>query len=375
LPILKIVGLSSKNRKYSQDPRGSLALLLAARELLPNSCDSVLEHNFKCLIYSSLSKASWAKYDSGWNSLRKFYEGKNSKIVLPLCIEDFREFVVWALKNRNLKPDTVSSYLTSIALAHSLSGVDCVKFRNDKIINMCLSGAENCCLYMPQKTLRNRKAMSIHSLLLLGHKIASLDWKIASKTAVWAAATTAFFSSARLGEILPAAGNDYDPVCTLLWKYVRFVGNDRILIFIPSTKTSNTKGEVLDLFEFLPNICCPVAALKRHFIESKKRENFSMSDPVFLFESGKGLTTKIFNEVLSVLLAEICNPETDFFSCHSFRAAIPSMIANYPDKSFTKEIMDWGRWKSDSFLLYTRTVSNKRKSLFDKISVIIKNSM
>jgi len=240
---------------------------------------------------------------------------------------------------------------------------------------MCLSGAENCSLYMPQKTLRNRKAMSIHSLLLLGHKIASLNWKNASKTAVWAAATTAFFSSARLGEILPSAGNDFDPVCTLLWKYVRFIGNDRILIFIPSTKTSNTKGEVLDLFEFLPNICCPVAALKRHYIECSKRKNFSMSDPVFLFESGKGLTTKIFNEILLVLLSEICNPETDFFSCHSFRAAIPSIIANYPDKSFTKEIMDWGRWKSESFLLYTRTVSNKRKSLFDKISVIIKNSM
>jgi len=289
-------------------------------------------------------------------------------------MECFRAFVVWALKCKLLKPATVSSYLTGIALAHSLCGMECENFRNDRIINLCLSGAEKSSIYMPQKQ-KNRKAMSIHSLLILGHNIAKSNWKPISKSAIWAAATLAFFSSARLGEILPNSEKNFDPVCTLLWKYVHFIDNDRILIFVPSTKTSSTKGEILDIFEFMPNLCCPVSALKRHFIESKKRENFSMSDPVFLFESGKGLTTRKFNEVLSYALAEICDPETDFFSCHSFRAAIPSIIANYPDKSFTKDIKDWGRWKGDSFLLYTRTISNKRKFLFSKISVILKNSM
>ena len=44
--------------------------------------------------------------------------------------------------------------------------------------------------------------MSLPLLKLLSHELAKSDWTVDKKATVWAACTTAFFGSFRLGEIL-----------------------------------------------------------------------------------------------------------------------------------------------------------------------------
>jgi len=334
----------------------------------------MLDSKLRNLIFSSLSKSSWAKYDSGWNSFLKFQKSVDKHISLPISIEHLRAYVVWALSNANLKAETVSSYLTGIKLAHILSNLECADFRNDRVIDMCLKGGKNLKCF-DLKSSKTRNAFSIHALLFLGDKIASLNWSDYSKLVVWTAATTAFFSSARMGEILPQSSSQNDPFRTLCWNYVKFLEDGRILIFIPCTKTSPRKGEIIDLFPFIPNLVCPTSSLKRLFEESKKKTNFSMKDPVFSFFSGKPLTPRILNEILESLLGGFFTDNSGSFSCHSFRAAIPSIVADYPDESFTCDIKDWGRWKGESFKIYARTVANKRKFLCDKIYKIIRDSL
>jgi hypothetical protein len=53
---------------------------------------------------------------------------------------------------------------------------------------------------------------------------------------------------------------------------------------------------------------------------------------------------------------------------HSFRAAIPSALANNPDLAGEDDIKSWGRGSSDSFRLYTRLKHNQKRVIFSKIT-------
>ncbi len=56
---------------------------------------------------------------------------------------------------------------------------------------------------------------------------------------------------------------------------------------------------------------------------------------------------------------------------HSFRAAIPSAMANNPDMASVEDLKSWGRWSSDSFRLYTRLKLKKKRLIFNKITSIL----
>ena len=59
-------------------------------------------------------------------------------------------------------------------------------------------------------------------LLTIGHRIAGSGWDLISRQTVWAACTTAFFSSACLGELLSYCAHAHDPSADLLWRDVLF---------------------------------------------------------------------------------------------------------------------------------------------------------
>jgi len=61
----------------------------------------------------------------------------------------------------------------------------------------------------------------------------------------------------------------------------------------------------------------------------------------------------------------------DDISCHSFRSAIPTIIAGYAGNSDISDIKEWGHWASNSYKLYTKLEKEKRKALFNKLSKII----
>ena len=103
--------------------------------------------------------------------------------------------------------------------------------------------------------------MNIHLLDILGHRISALGWSVFSKQVLWTACTVSFFSSCRMGELLPLHEKLFDPKTTLLWENVKFVSDNEILIRVPYSKTKGFKGKLLDIYPLLDDKKCLVAAL------------------------------------------------------------------------------------------------------------------
>ena len=127
----------------------------------------------------------------------------------------------------------------------------------------------------------------------------------------------------------------------------------------------------VDIFRFPGHGTCPVKSI---IALRKLSVNNGPDCPVFGFDSGKNLTLNILNSSIRTLLESHLGPESAHFSGHSFRAAIPAVLAKYPEHSSSDEIMGWGRWKSSAYLLYTRLKADQRRKIFDKISTMLNNS-
>jgi hypothetical protein len=325
-----------------------------------------LSSEFESLINASRASSTWSVYASGWKSLQNFVTEIGAEFQWPVDIETVRTYVVWCIAKKNLRASTVKLYLSAIKMAHTLQGSTPVEYHKDKIVDMLLSGATN---VGPTPT-KTRRAMNMSTLLLLGHRIASTTWGKLSKQVVWAACTTCFFTSARLGEILACNPSVFDPYSTLCWSNVALLDKNEMIIYIPSTKTS-PKGEFIDLYPIPSHPCCPVAALKKLLELQKKEMNWSKDLPVFTFCSGKFLTPKELNNTLKSLLGDLFQPGLNSITCHSFRAAIPSAVCAWPEKFEVKELQEWSRWRGSSYVNYCRSFRDQRRKLFDKIVSIL----
>jgi hypothetical protein len=57
---------------------------------------------------------------------------------------------------------------------------------------------------------------------------------------------------------------------------------------------------------------------------------------------------------------------------HSFRAALPSAMANCPDIANESDVKLWGRWNSSAYKLYTRLTPRQKRVIFEKIMSSLK---
>ena len=208
--------------------------------------------------------------------------------------------------------------------------------------------------------------MNIHLLNILGHRIAQLEWADFSKQIVWTACVVSFFSSCRMGELLPSHEKSIDPLTTLTWSKVNFINKKEIAIFVPYTKTTGFKGKIIDIFEVNIEDICPAAALVKLKNMAETRGLAKPFVPVFSFKKDSFLTRKKLNSYLATLLADFVDPYHKITG-HSFRAAIPSTQAISSGINSANDIKDWGSWTSDCYLLHTKQESEKRKVLFSRI--------
>jgi hypothetical protein len=209
--------------------------------------------------------------------------------------------------------------------------------------------------------------MTLPLLITLGRRIAATSWPALDKQVIWAAATTGFFGTVRMGEILAYAEKSFSPASDLLWEDVRCSSPSFLLIHLKNPKSGIPGGEKVDLFEFPGYDCCPVQAIRNLRAKQIEAGNSDESLPVFRFSSGKNLTCAIMNKILADLLPDFCSPGHDSVTCHSFRAGIPSTIALFPDLMSSDQIKGWGRWQSDCYMLYTRLSLIEKEQIFDKI--------
>lgn len=228
------------------------------------------------------------------------------------------------------------------------------------IVKIALKGAENLQFY---KSLipKNRKVFTLPLLKLLSHSIATSNFSQWNKQCIWTAFVVAFFGSFRFGELLPSC-DKYNCAETLCWSDIQFK-TDRIQIHIKIPKSRSQKGEFIDLFPFdLPKYC-PVRALKKLF----QIQGCMPSGPVFLHESKKAITVSKLNVLLHSLLEKSIGNAANFYSGHSFRAALPAALAACPQIASIEDVRYWGRWSSDAYKHYTRLQPIQRRNIFEKI--------
>ena len=321
--------------------------------------------DFSNLILLSSSKQTWAKHCSAWKLYSEFCKTFRVNFEMPIRVEYARAFVTWAASAKNLRSNTIKSYVSSLNTAHALSNSSSVNLSSDSCIKMAIRGVKNS-TDAKVAARPTRIAMTFDLLIILGHRISNLTWGKYAKQVFWTACTTSFFSSCRMGEILPSLENSFDPDTTVVWDNVKFLDGKEIVIFVPYSKTTGFKGKFLDLYPIAGSSICPSACLFKLKKMAVSEGIWDKSKPVFSFKSGKFLTKQKLNSWLANLLCDFTDKDNSI-SGHSFRAAIPSLLAANPDISSVKDIQLWGGWSSDSYTVYTKNEKDKRKIVFDKI--------
>lgn len=365
-----MVGTGSRLDKYAGSTRFGLQSLSHATTALKGVPSSYGHDKFSELINSSVSRATWAKYSSGYNAFCSFEKSTNQQFSWPLSKEVWRAFIVWCHYTRNLAPNSITTYLSALKFVHHIKGLSCSHLSEDKLSSLLLKGV----LHSSTSFLthpKTRRVMTFPLLIALGHRIALTDWPSLDKQVIWAAATTAFFGSTRLGEILAAEERSFSPTSDLTWNDVRCSSPSSLLLHLKQPKSGIAGGEMVDLFEFPGFDCCPVLALKNLRTKQIQAGNSDESLPVFRFSTGKNLTKAIFNRTLVTLLSDICLPGKDTVTCHSFRAGIPSTLSMFPDLITSDMIKGWGRWQSDCYQLYTRLSLLEKEQIFGKIKLAL----
>jgi len=247
-----------------------------------------------------------------------------------------------------------------------LRGLPSSHLSEDGLSSLLLKGIEHSSDSFNSNT-NTRRVMTLPLLVILGQRIEATSWNPLDKQVVWAAATTCFFGTTRMGEILASQEKSFSPSSDLQWSDVRCSSPDSILIHLKQPKSGIPGGEMVDLFPFPGFNCCPVQALKKLRAYQLEADIKDESLPVFRFGSGKNLTCGMFNKILADLLPEFCVPGRDSITCHSFRAGIPSTLAMFPDLINSDQIKGWGRWQSDCYQLYTRLSLVEKEQIFHKI--------
>ena len=368
-----MVTIDSGLDKYSGTKRFRLQTIPDAESAIGGNQPFSMHGTFSDLVNSAVSRATWAKYSSGFNAFCEFEKFTGSRNSWPLSRETWRSFIVWCHHHKKLSHNSIQTYLSALKFVHTLRGFDCGHLSEDKLSKLLLKGAEHSSVSFITHP-NTRRAMTLPLLLTLGRRIAATSWPALDKQVIWAAATTGFFGSVRMGEILASAEKTFSPASDLLWKDVRCSSNKSLLLHIKNPKSGFPGGELVDLFEFPGYDCCPVMALKNLREKQILAGNTDESLPVFRFSSGKNLTCSIMNKTLADLLPEFCVPGQDTISCHSFRAGIPSILAMFPDLVTSDQIKGWGRWQSDCYQLYTRLTLKEKEQIFGKIKIALQEA-
>jgi hypothetical protein len=205
--------------------------------------------HFSELLNSAVARSTWAKYSSGFNAFRDFECDTGKTYSWPLTQEVWRAFIVWCHYQRKLSHNSIRTYLSAIKFVHTLRGLSCSHLDNDKLSKLLLSSAE----HLDKSFIlhpNTRRVMTLPLLITLGRRIAATSWPALDKQVIWAAATTGFFGTVRMGEILASAEKSFSPASDLLWEDVRCSSPSSLLIHLKNPKSGIPGGEKVDLFEF-----------------------------------------------------------------------------------------------------------------------------
>ena len=211
---------------------------------------------------------------------------------------------------------------------------------------------------VPSKKIR--LTMNKAALSLTGHMIQShQEWPPINRTMVWALTLVCFYGCSRVGDPLSSTANMASDK-TLDWENVSSLPNGKMLIYISSPKSSvGNKGHPHTLSTNPETRFCPIFHL------SKVRSFYKNS--VFHYFSGKFLTPTAVNKILHETSKLAGVPDNSQHSCHSLRAAMPTLMAQDPATFTHIELLTAGHWHSNAAHAYVRCGLRASNKLSKKV--------
>ena len=323
------------------------------------------------LISMSYTTNTWSSYQTAWLSYRTFCIHTNTQATLPISTNNILYFINYLLTWKKLQANTISGYLTALKVLHFINGfthtqVDHI-FTN-YFVSHALQGAKNICQLHP-KPANPRRVMSFPALQLLGHGLTQQGFSDFDTQVIWAYCTLAFWGSFRMSEIL-ASGNgtkQYQICNAITWQRIFSPNSSQLTISVKLPKVmKHNKSDAVDVYKYIDTKYCPVFQLLTLRNLMHAANLFKPSDQIFRLASGKLLTMTILNKILKSTMSLFFDA-THSFSCHSFRASLPSTMAAKPDTFNETEIKVVGRWNSETYQRYTRFGGIAREISIGKI--------
>ena len=317
----------------------------------------------------SYASSSWSSHQTAWLSFRAFCLHTNTVANLPVSPQNLAFYVDYLAKWRMLEISTIRGYLSSIKILHFLNGYS--KFTCDNIfshylVKKSLEGLENIRRINP-KPVNPRRVMSFECLQLLGHALIKQGFSDWDTQIIWSACLLGYWGSFRMGEIIPSGNQPYQEVSALKWERVLEPSSNKLTISIRFPKTvKQTGAQAVDIYKYMDTNYCPVYQLIKVYNLNLAKGGVQPGNLVFRLESGFMLTMPRLNNVLRNTMSMFFD-NRHRFSCHSFRAGIPSMMASQPHLFNEQEIMVNARWNSDAFHAYTRLSGISRDISIKKI--------
>ena len=289
---------------------------------------------------------------------------------LPMNTEKIIIFLSWLLEERRIKPNSAESYLAGLRQLHLIKGLAIPTIRTDMIKTILKGAKHRTWLEEKLNPQSKRLPMSLSALNLLGLELNQTDMGKADKRLIWTVSLIAFFGSFRMGELLTESEEHFDPSQDLLGEDIFIVkaatsGKKTLQIRLKSSKENRSGREIIvDIFG--NDTICPIKAMEA-WTKSAKPSKKDL--PAFMMSNGRPLTKKRMNSILNSCLNKNIPASKGFFSNHSFRSGIPSMLGSLGYS--TEDIMCVGRWSSNSYECYVKTARTKRQKMARDISSLI----
>lgn len=174
----------------------------------------------------SLATNSWASYRSGWNSYTGFVRHFGYTVTLPATVTMLLHFITFLHVWRHLSVSTISSYLTAVKKLHELNHCGVTQF-GDKDIRMTLKGMTNLeAISNTPGLLRN--VMTFEILMLWGCAVQRSNLSFKDKLVLWTVSLIAFWTAARMGELLQTETSSIDVIRVITWDKIKAMDQECI---------------------------------------------------------------------------------------------------------------------------------------------------
>ena len=185
---------------------------------------------------------------------------------------------------------------------------------------------------------------------------------------IWTCSLIAYWGSFRMSELIPSGDKTYQACNSLTWNKVfkPEEGQLTLTVKFPKIMNQGTGSQAVDIYRYMDTNYCPIFQLASLYNMAKDQKNVNAYHNVFELESGKMLTMPFMNLIIRNIMSKFFNG-AHRFSCHSFRAGVPSWMAANPHLFDEQEIKVIGRWSSQAYLRYTRLSGITRGFAIQKI--------